>query len=171
MNHWIHGPLAWIHGRLPHDEETNVVFFRGMSLDTLTRGLLGLHRRPLAYGKGADWGLMMHDMLSWDHGDYGDTDYGRVCPPGGELAVFITEPCSAKAHRPWFQYYRAGRLHTGFSFETLDSGVGEEPDLLLPALEAANLVGPLAQHGAEDFEERIVQAITGCLSLPELDQP
>ncbi|MFI8277670.1 hypothetical protein ACIGBH_22745 [Streptomyces sp. NPDC085929] len=101
MNHWIHGPLAWIHGQLPHDEETNVVFFRGMSLDTLTRGLLGLHRRPLAYGKGADWGLMMHDMLSWDHGDYGDTDYGRVCPPGGELAVFITDPCSAKAHAPW----------------------------------------------------------------------
>lgn len=164
MTHWIHGPL-------PHEEETNVVFFRGMSLDTLTRGLLGLRRRPLAYGKGADWGLMMHDMLGWDHGDHDDTDYGKVCPTGGELAVFVTEPCIAKAHRPWFAYYRDGRLHTGFSFETPFYGVGEEPDLLLPALTEANLVGPLAEHGREDFEERIVQAITGFLSLPELELP
>ncbi|MFD8965902.1 hypothetical protein ACFV0C_13025 [Streptomyces sp. NPDC059568] len=178
MKHWIHGPLGWIHGQLPHDEETNVVFFRGMSLDALTRGLLGLHRRPFAYGKGAGWGLLMHDMLSWDEGDYERTDYRKVCPPGGELVVFVTEPCSAKGHRPSFEYHRDGRLHTGFSFESLSYGVGEEPDLLLPAFTAANLVGPHAELDREEdheerygYEERIVQAITGFLSLPELERP
>ncbi|MFI5754409.1 hypothetical protein [Streptomyces sp. NPDC051569] len=49
--------------------------------------------------------------------------------------------------------------------------MGQEPDLLLPALTAAKLVGPLAEHGGEDFEERIVRAITGFLSLPELELP
>lgn len=171
MRHWIHGPLGRLHGQLPYDEETNVVFFRGMSLDTLTRGLLGLRRRPLAYGKGAEWGLVMHDMLGWDVGDTDPTDYEKVCPPGGELAVFVTEPCSAKAHGPWFAYYRGGHLCTGFSFEAPGDRVGEDPDVLLPALVAAGLVGPHAQHGTEDFEERIVRAITEALSLPELELP
>ncbi|MFE5862324.1 hypothetical protein ACFQ77_17495 [Streptomyces virginiae] len=121
MRHWIHGPLGRLHGQLPHDEETNVVFFRG--------------------------------------------------PPGGELAVFVTEPCNAKAHGPWFAYYRGGHLRTGFSFEALGDRVGEDPDVLLPALVAAGLVGPHAQHGTEDFEERIVRAITEALSLPELELP
>jgi hypothetical protein len=58
MTHWVHGPL-------PHHEETNVVFFRGTSLDALTQGLLDQRRKPLAYGKGTDWGVVMHDMLSW----------------------------------------------------------------------------------------------------------
>ncbi|WP_246101594.1 hypothetical protein [Streptomyces cyaneus] len=47
--HWIRGPL-------PHHEETNVVFFRGMSLDALTQGLLAVRRLPLAYGKGPGGG-------------------------------------------------------------------------------------------------------------------
>lgn len=60
---------------------------------------------PLAYGKGTHWGVMMHDMLGWNTGDYCYADYRRVCPDGGELVVFVTEPCSVKAHRPWFSYY------------------------------------------------------------------
>lgn len=113
----------------------------------------------------------MHDMRGWDAGDTDSTDHEKVCPPGGELAVFITEPCSAKAHRPWFSYYRGGHLHTAFSFDAPDDRVGEEPDMLLPVLVAAGSVGPHARHGAEDFEGRIVRAITEALSLPELELP
>jgi hypothetical protein len=164
MKHWIHGPL-------PHHEETNVVFFRGMSLDTLTRGLLAQRRMPLAYGKGTEWGLVMHDMLSWDSGDYDLAHYGQLCRAGGELVVFVTEPCIAKAHGPSFQYYREGRLITGFGFEDPSCRVGEEPDLPAPALTAAGLTGPYVEFDRADREERIVRAIEACFSLPELDMP
>ncbi len=160
MAHWIHGPL-------PHHEETNVVFFRGMSLDALTQGLLAMKRKPLAYGKTPDWGLMMHDMLSWDSGDHDFADYRQLCPDGGELVVFVTEPCIAKAHGPSFECYRDGRLVTAFSFETAGDRVGEEPDLLLPALTAANLIGPQTELDSHGYEERLVQAIAGFFSLPE----
>ncbi|MFD7912217.1 hypothetical protein ACFV30_16055 [Streptomyces sp. NPDC059752] len=92
----------------------------------LVRGLLGQRRIPLAYGKGTGWGLMMHDMLSWDSGDYGLAHYRRLCPDGGELVVFVTEPCWAKAHGPWSEYYLDGSLITGFSFENLYDRVGED---------------------------------------------
>ncbi|WP_424866894.1 hypothetical protein [Streptomyces sp. SAI-229] len=169
--HWIHGPLGWTHGRIPNNEETNVVFFRGMSLDAITRGLLGMRHRPLAYGKGADWSIVMHDMPGWDDGDHSGTDYGRLCLPGSELAVFVTEPCLAKGHRPHFEYYRDGRLHTWVSFENLGHGTGEEPDFLLPALTEAHLVGPTADLDRENAEERAVEAITRFLSLPDLELP
>jgi hypothetical protein len=164
MKHWIRGPL-------PHHEETNVVFFRGMSLDTLTQGLLAIRRMPLAYGKGTEWGLVMHDMLSWEDGDYDLARYGPLCQAGGELAVFVTEPCIAKAHGPSFDYYRDGRLITAFSFENPYHRVGEEPDLLVPALTAANVLGPHAELDRDDNEERIARAITGFFSLPELELP
>ncbi|MFF7191935.1 hypothetical protein ACFZAR_43980 [Streptomyces sp. NPDC008222] len=162
MTHWIHGPL-------PHHEETNVVFFRGMSLDGLTQRLLAVRRIPLAYGKGTDWGVMMHDMLSWESGDYDLADYQQLCLDGGELVVFVTEPCIAKAHGPSFAYHRGGRLITAFSFETPYYRVGEEPDLLLSDLTAANLIGPQADLDRDDNEERIVEAISGYFSLPELE--
>lgn len=161
----------WIHRALPHHEETNVVFFRGLSLDTLVRGLLDQQRMPLAYGTGADWGLVMHDMFSWENDDYALVDYGRLCRDGGELAVFVTEPCRPKAHGPSFQYCRDGILITGFSFETLYYRAGKEPDLLLPALTAARLTGPTAEVDREDDEERTVRAVSGFFSLPELELP
>jgi hypothetical protein len=163
MKHWIRGPL-------PH-HETNVVFFRGMSLDALTRGLLAQQRIPLAYGKGTDWGLIMHDMLGWNSDDYELVHYGPLCRDGGELVVFVTEPCSAKAHGPSFEYHRDGRLITTFSFEGPSYRAGEEPDLLLPALTAANLVGPHAELDTDDDEERIARAIAGFFSLPDLEMP
>ncbi|MFE9765170.1 DUF6461 domain-containing protein [Streptomyces sp. NPDC005808] len=168
MRHWIHGPLA-------HCEDTNVVFFRGISLDVVTQGLLGLRRMPLAHGKGTDWGLLLHDMHSWDAGDYEPADYRGLCSGGGELVVFVTEPCRAKAHGPRFEYHRDGRLITRFRFETLDYRAGEEPDLLLPALTTANLVAPGARLDTDgdddDKEERIVQAVARFFSLPELEMP
>ncbi|MEW1777422.1 hypothetical protein [Streptomyces sp. NPDC086777] len=163
MTHWIRRPLP------PH-EEINVVFFRGMSLDALTRGLLAAQRIPLAYGKGADWGVVMHDLLGWDSDDYALVDYGRLCRAGGELAVFVTEPCIAKAHGPEFDYYRDGRLISGLSFETPSYGVGEQPGLLAPALTAANLAGPHADYDG-DADIRIARSIAAHFSLPDLDLP
>ncbi|WP_262059359.1 hypothetical protein [Streptomyces sp. STR69] len=166
--HWIHGPLA-IH------EEVNVVFFRGMSLDALTRGLLSVRRIPLAYAKGGEdegegeWGLVMHDMFGWDDGDYDGTDYQQLCRDGGELAVFTTEPCIAKAHGPHFEYFRDGRIVCGINFETPSYGVGSHPDLLAPALTAARLIGPHAEIDLHDDEERMVRAISAFFSLPDPD--
>ncbi|WP_405764081.1 hypothetical protein OG539_02260 [Actinacidiphila glaucinigra] len=164
MRHWIRQPL-------PQHEEINVVFFRGMSLDTLTRGLLAAQRMPLAYGKGTEWGVMMHPMLSWKNDDYDLTNYGPLCRDGGELVVFVTEPCSAKGFPPDFDYHRDGRLLTCFSFEALDYPGGDKPNLLLPALIEAKAVGPDADHDSGDYVERIAQAITEFFELPELDMP
>ncbi|WP_018547752.1 hypothetical protein [Streptomyces sp. LaPpAH-108] len=172
MSHWINGPLGWIHGRRPGDEETNVVFFRGTSLDTLTCGLLAQHRRPRAYAKGDDWCVLMHDMHAWDSaatGDYEGAHYAALCPPGAELAVFITEPCLAKAHGPCFEYYRDTRLHTCFSFESPTDAAGPAPDHFLPALTEAHLTDPLTETDELDHEERLVDALTRFLGLPELD--
>ncbi|MGX9888861.1 hypothetical protein [Streptomyces sp. NPDC002276] len=162
--HWIHGPLAG-------HQEVNVVFFRGMSLDALTRGLLAARRIPLAYAKGGEgeWGLVMHDMFGWSHDDYDDADYRQLCRDGGELAVFTTEPCMAKAHGPRFDYFREGRVVCGMSFETLAYGVGDHPDLLSPALTAARLIGPHAEYDREDREERTVETISAFFSLPDPD--
>ncbi|MFI1170131.1 hypothetical protein [Streptomyces melanogenes] len=113
----------------------------------------------------------MHDMLSWESGDYGLADYGQLCPVGCELVVFVTEPCIAKAHGPSFEYYRNRQLITAFSFETPYYRGGEEPDLLLPALTAANLTGPHADLDRDGHEERTVEAITGFFSLPDLQMP
>ncbi|MFJ4585669.1 hypothetical protein [Streptomyces echinatus] len=110
MKHWVRRPL-------PQREEINVVFFRGVSTDALTRGLLAERRLPLAYGKSEDWSVIMHDTLSWESGDHDLVPYGQLCRRGGELAVFVTEPCVAKAHAPAFEYYRDGQLITHFSFE------------------------------------------------------
>ncbi|WP_327292986.1 hypothetical protein [Streptomyces sp. NBC_01198] len=90
---------------------------------------------------------------------------------GGELVVFVIEPCLAKAHGPSFQYCRDGRLIKAFSFETPYYRGGEEPDLLRPALTVANLIGPQADLDRDDNEGRIVEATTGFFSLPELEMP
>ncbi len=161
----------WIRRPLPHHEETNIVFFRGTSLDALVRGLLGADRMPLAYSTGPDWGVVMHDMLSWESGDYDLVHYGRLCPPGAELVVLVTEPCIAKAHGPSFHYYRDGGLVTCFSFESPSRPGGDEPGLLTPALTAAKLTGPHAELDGDDAEERIMAAIAGFFSLPDLEMP
>ncbi|MFF3017222.1 hypothetical protein [Streptomyces sp. NPDC057939] len=163
--------MHWIRGALPHHEETNVIFFRGLPLDALVRGLLVQRRMPLAYGTTPGWGMLMHDMNSWDSGDHDLAHYGRLCKGGGELAVFVTEPCWVKAHGPLFEYYRDGNLITGFNFENPSNPVGEEPDLLQPVLMAANLIGPMSDLDRDDNEERTVQAIAGFFSLPELEMP
>ncbi|MFE1290267.1 hypothetical protein [Streptomyces sp. NPDC058751] len=83
----------------------------------------------------------------------------------------MTESCLVEAHGPSFRHLRDGQPITAFGFETPHYRTGEEPDLLLPALTAANLMGPGADLGRGDVEERIVEAISGFFSLPELEMP
>ncbi|MFI0813758.1 hypothetical protein [Streptomyces echinatus] len=163
MKHWVRRPL-------PQREEINVVFFRGVSTDALTRGLLAERRLPLAYGKSEDWSVIMHDTLSWESGDHDLVPYGQLCRRGGELAVFVTEPCVAKAHAPAFEYYRDGQLITHFSFEEPSRPGGGDPPMLVQALTAAKVIGPEAVSGDDD-DERIVEAIAEFFALPELDMP
>ncbi|MER6281589.1 hypothetical protein [Streptomyces sp900105245] len=163
MKHWVRRPLS-------QHEEINVVFYRGISTDTLTRGLLAERRLPIAHGTGEDWSVIMHDMLSWESADHALVPYGQLCRRGGELAVFVTEPCVVKAHAPAFEYYRAGQLITHFSFEDPSRPGGGDPHMLGQALAAAKVIGPEAVIGDDD-DERIVQAIAEFFSLPELDVP
>lgn len=112
----------------------------------------------------------MHDMFGWNEEEYDRPDYQRVSrASGGELAVFVTEPCIAKVHGPEFAYYRDGRLVSGIRFESPSYGFGAEPGLLAPALTAAGLIGPDAEIDLGDDEERQVRVISDFFGLPELD--
>ncbi|TXR96120.1 hypothetical protein EAO73_31730 [Streptomyces sp. col6] len=172
--------MTWIHDAygLP-GHEVNLVFARGTSLAALTAGLRELNREPLAEGEEGGWAWVVHDMVNDELEDYENVDYTRVCPPGAEVAVLVTEPCSAKAHAPDFTYLRDGKWTLHFSFEDLEQRVGDNPDYMSAELLAANLIGPDAEclawetdpaHDcdAHDFdrEERIVRAIAACFALP-----
>ncbi|WP_236245106.1 DUF6461 domain-containing protein [Streptomyces sp. CC210A] len=145
--------------------DVNVVFARGMPLDRLTQGLRGLRREPLASGEADGWAWAVHDMLNPDEDGYEGVSYERICPVGTELVVFVTQPCSAKAHAPDFAYHRDGRLVLGFSFEGLHCRVGDNPDYLSPELLAAGLIGS-DEDGEHDQDELLAQVITDFFGLP-----
>ncbi|MFI6806360.1 hypothetical protein ACIBO6_15240 [Streptomyces luteogriseus] len=164
------GDFGW------HDE-ANLVFARGMGLDALAEGLRGLRREPLVSGKNNGWVWVVHDMLNAEIEDFDPVPYGQL-GTGGELVVFVTEPCSAKAHPPHFEYYRDGRLIICFSFEDLTQRPGDNPDHLSAELLEAKLIGPDAEceqagqgghdcfdHHYEDHN-RIVRAVAGFFALP-----
>lgn len=167
----------WMHDTFP-GHEVNLVFARGLSLEALTAGLREMHREPLAHGEADGWAWMVHDMITEADG-YREADYRRVCPEGAEVVVFVTEPCSAKAHGPMFMYLRDGRGTLSFSFEDVEQRVGENPDYMSAELLAAHLIGPEAwcakadtdddhdcfDHHYDD-EDRLVRAIADCFSLP-----
>ncbi|MCX4533563.1 hypothetical protein OHA79_26230 [Streptomyces sp. NBC_00841] len=167
----------WIQGSFP-GHEVNVVFARGVPLDVLTQGLRGLLREPLAYGEAGGWAWAVHPMLNWEVEDYDPVNYRELCPDGAEIVVFVTEPCSAKAFPPAFEYYRDGRTILCFSFEDPQQRVGENPDYLSAELLAAQLIGPHAVCGDEvngghdcfdhhyDDHERLVKTIAGFFALP-----
>ncbi|MFD6281242.1 hypothetical protein ACFWFI_37620 [Streptomyces sp. NPDC060209] len=160
------------------DHEVNLVFARGKSPGALTEGLRGLLREPLECGEANGWAWAVHDMLNPEADDYDLVDYRSLCQGGGEVVVFVTEPCSAKAHGPDFSYYRDGRTVLHFSFEDVGQRVGENPDYLSAELLAANLIGPESECGwAEgeghdcfdhhyDDENRLVRAIADFFVLP-----
>jgi hypothetical protein len=159
-----------------HDE-VNLVFARGTGLGAFVEGLRRLGREPLVSGEGNGWVWAVHDMLNAEIEDYDPVPYAEMSA-GAELVVFVTEPCSAKAHPPHFEYHRDGRLITWFSFEDLTQRPGENPDYLSAELLAADLIGPGAEcrkaeeaghdcfdHHYEDHD-RIVRAVAGFFALP-----
>ncbi|WP_330240010.1 hypothetical protein [Streptomyces sp. NBC_00525] len=162
--------------------ETNLVFARGISLDALVSGLRELAREPLASGEADGWAWAVHDMVNAEAEDYDDVDYRRICPPGAEVVVLVTEPCSVKAHPPTFTLLRDGVCTIHFSFEDLEQRVGTSPDYLSAELLAANLIGPDSEcrvwetdpshdcweHDGDrdDRDERVARAIAACFGLP-----
>lgn len=169
---------SWMHDSFP-GHEVNLVFARGLPADALTTGLREVDREPLAHGEAGGWTWAVHDMMNDEIGDYDEVDYRRVCPPGAEVVVFVTEPCSAKAHGPHFAYYRDGGTTLFFSFEDLQQRLGDNPDYLSAELLAARLIGPDAEcrayetdpghdcfgHHHED-EDRLVRTIADFFALP-----
>ncbi|WP_406453168.1 hypothetical protein OG782_20970 [Streptomyces sp. NBC_00876] len=168
---------SWMYDSFGH-HEVNLVFARGLSLEAFISGLRDQHREPLAHGEAGGWVWAVHDMIDDETDDYDGVHYGRLCPEGTEVAVFVTEPCSAKAHGPQFQYLRDGRTVLFFSFEDIGQRVGENPDLISAELLAANLIGPGAECEQEetddhdcfdhhyDDEDRLVRAIADAFALP-----
>ncbi|THA32165.1 hypothetical protein E6R18_14810 [Streptomyces sp. A1277] len=167
-----------LHDAFP-GHEVNLVFARGLSLSALTAGLRGLDREPLAEGEAGGWAWAVHDMVNVEIEDWDDIDYRRVCPQGAEVVVFVTEPCSAKAHGPGFDYLRDGKWTLSFSFEDLTQRMGDNPDYMSQELLAAKLIGPESEcdkweteeghdccEHEEDREERIARAIAQCFALP-----
>ncbi|MFE4452854.1 hypothetical protein [Streptomyces sp. NPDC056796] len=134
------------------DHEVNLVFVRGTSPGALAEELRGLLREPLVCGEGDGWAWAVHDMVNPEADDFDPVDYRGLSRDGGEAVVFVTEPCSAKAHGPDFSYYRDGRTILHFSFEDIGLRVGENPDHLSAELLAANLIGPGSECGWEEGE-------------------
>ncbi|MGN5637055.1 hypothetical protein [Streptomyces sp. AC154] len=169
---------SWMHDSFP-GHEVNLVFARGQSLDALVSGLRELNREPLAQGEAGGWAWAVHDMIEEDSEDYEGADYRLVCPEGTELVVFVTEPCSAKAHGPQFHYLRGGATTLYFSFEDIGERLGDNPDYISAELLAANLIGPDAgcekwrtdeSHHCDEHEdgakERLVKTIAEAFALP-----
>nr|WP_069172855.1 hypothetical protein [Streptomyces griseus] len=158
--------------------DVNIVFARGMTTGTLAEGLRGALREPLADGEAGGWAWAVHEMFDPEADDFESVDYNSICRDGGEIVVFVTEPCSAKAHGPEFSYFRDGRTILHFSFEDVSSRVGENPDYLSAELLAARLIGPGSSCEEEsggdhdcfdhytDDEDRLVRTIADYFLLP-----
>ncbi|MFG2598757.1 hypothetical protein [Streptomyces sp. NPDC048462] len=170
--------ISWMHDSFP-GHEVNLVLARGQSLDALTAGLRELDREPLAHGEAGGWAWAVHDMVDEGSEDYAEVDYRPLCPEGTELVVFVTEPCSAKAHGPQFHYLRDGVPTLYFSFEDIGQRLGANPDYISAELLAANLIGPDAEcekwhadesHHCDEHEdgarERLVKTIAEAFALP-----
>ncbi|MBW5482178.1 hypothetical protein [Streptomyces bambusae] len=165
------------------DHEVNLVLARGSSLAALTAGLRAQRREPLSLGETDGWAWGVHEMVTAET-DGQEVDYRRICADGSELVVFVTEPCSVKAHAPRVMYFRDGRCILTFSLEDIEQRAGDNPDHLSPELLAAGLIGPDAycdedeaddghdcfDHCADD-RARIVQVVVDFFGLPEVVAP
>lgn len=169
---------TWLHDTFP-GHEVNLAFARGLPADAFFDGLREQNHEPLAQGEANGWAWAVHDMVNGEDYDYEEVDYGRLCPQGAEVVVFVTEPCSAKAHGPHLVYYRDGRTTLFFSFEDFrQQRVGDNPDYLSAELFAAGVIGPAAEcqewkdgvhdcYEHEDADElRLVRTIADAFGLP-----
>ncbi|MFD6415931.1 SMI1/KNR4 family protein [Streptomyces sp. NPDC060194] len=156
MDHWMRGPLGWVVGQ-DEAEETGVVFFRGVSMDAVVRGLLAQRRVPMAYGKGDEWGVVMHPMAGWGEDDA--VDHAALCAAGGEVVVFVTRSSGGEQQESSFAQYRDGRVEMAFEFAHLGEG---------PSTGRAAFLSAAAEGAPEGRDERIAGAICAHFGLPEL---
>lgn len=66
--------MPWIEEAQYRDDETVLVYFRGVGLTGMTEGLIAQHRPPFAYGKDpepGDWGVIVHHMYNPSRDDFG----------------------------------------------------------------------------------------------------
>ncbi|MFE3119174.1 hypothetical protein [Streptomyces niveus] len=167
MTTWIDcGVLAWIDEKQHREDETVLVYFKGVSLASMAEGLSARNRPPFAYSNatvGDDWGVIVHHMFN--HDDYDGIDYRGLCPEGAELMVFVPNPCVAKAHGPKAYHYQDGQALSCIDYEAPDY-VGEYwPNTMAPLITAAGL-----DHENEIYEEQLTQLICDHLGLPALDR-
>ncbi|WP_330296997.1 hypothetical protein [Streptomyces sp. NBC_00503] len=168
MTGWIEsGVIAWMEEKR-YEDETVLVYFKGVGLTDMTDGLIAQHRPPFAHGGNVapgEWGVIVHHMHNPSRDDFDPIDYRKLCPQGAELVVFEPNPCIAKAHGPKAYHYRDGQASSCIDYEDPDY-VGEYwPNELAPVITAAGL-------DPEDWphEEPLTRLISDHLGLPPLDR-
>ncbi|MCX3063622.1 hypothetical protein [Streptomyces beihaiensis] len=168
MTGWINGGvIAWIEGE-QYEDETVLVYAKGVAQADLANGLIAQHRPPFARGGDVppgEWGVIVHHMHDPSRDDFDEIDYHELCPPGAELVVFVPNPCIAKAHRPMAYHYKDGQALSCINYEDADH-VGEYwPSELASRITAAGL-----DCAAADYDEQLTQLICDQLGLPALDR-
>ncbi|MFC9620145.1 hypothetical protein ACFTXM_09145 [Streptomyces sp. NPDC056930] len=168
MTDWIDsGVIAWMEEKR-YEDETVLVYFKGVGLTYMAEGLIALHRPPFAHGSNVapgEWGVIVHPMHNPSRDEFDPIDYRKLCPLGAELVVFEANPCIAKAHGPKAYHYRDGRASSCIDYEDPDY-VGEYwPNELASLITAAGLDREDSNH-----EEQLTRLISDHLGLPPLDR-
>ncbi|MFE0424065.1 hypothetical protein [Streptomyces sp. NPDC058953] len=168
MTEWIDdGVMVWL-GEVPGDDETVLVFFKGVGAAAMREGLIAQHRPPFAHGEEnppGEWGAVVHHLHHPARGEFGDTDYRRLCPPGAELVVFVPNPCLAKGHGPQMYHYRDGEAVSCVDYEDPEQAGEYWPNELAPFIAAAGI-----DYENENYDRRLTRLICDHLGLPELER-
>ncbi|WP_405778698.1 hypothetical protein [Streptomyces sp. NBC_00859] len=180
MTHWIKsGVMSWLGEGGGGDEETVLVYFKGVGLSAMSEGLTVRHRPPFAHGNDpapGDWGVIVHPMYNPSRDDFDETDHRSLCPRGAELMVFVPNPCVGKAHGPKAFHYKDGRISSCIDYEG-PATVGEYwPNRLAPVITGAALAYG-NENGNYDncanydnYEEQLTQLLCDHLGIPALDR-
>ncbi|MFG3040915.1 hypothetical protein ACGFYZ_28845 [Streptomyces sp. NPDC048330] len=168
MTGWIErGVIAWVDENRREDESV-LVYFRGVSLSDMVERLRARHRPPFAYGVepgAAEWGVVVHHLHNPLLGDFDGLDYRELCSAGGELMVFVPNPCVAKAHGPHAFHFKDGQAVTSFFYEDPDVTGDRWPAEIAERVRVAGLDGETS-----DYEALLTRAIGDHLGLPALDR-
>lgn len=85
MTAWIEsGVLAWTDQRR-YEDESVLVYFKGVGLADLTEGLVARHRPPFAQGgevAPGEWGVIVHHLHEPSREDFDPIDHRELCPAG-----------------------------------------------------------------------------------------
>lgn len=169
MTSWIrYGVMAWMDEDRYGEDETVLVYFKGIAPAALAEGLSAQHRPPFAYGNApapGDWGVIVHHMFNPARNDYEGVDYRELCPQGAELVVFVPNPSIAKGHGPHAYHYKDGQTSSCVDYEDPGYAGVYWPNKLAPLITAAGL-----DHRSETYEEQLTQLICDHLGLPALDR-